>query len=334
MTPPPCPGNLRGPSGFTVGFMCVSVSSWFSCTATLPVPQHHLWPSCKHRRSLSFSPPPVHLLYLLHFQTRISFHLVQTSGCSWHELREALVISADSLTWGVFAKVTVSGSGTRLISGDVVMCHCGLRDLRGSVESVLPGSRLHAVNSQLAQRERGSGWASGSELQEELAPLVCEKLHVSPQVSQVVGCEAPAARLGSASGTGSVLEDNPSGRSSKPWPPKRWTHFPNLITQTSAGLLLPPSHSPPAPPPPPLRLSLSNSSPMRIEFLFLVFFPKVFTLSFVNLTGGRGREHKRRTHTQFNEVFTDNSNCQILVPDDIVQSADAHNRLPSASAPR
>lgn len=38
-------------------------------------------------------------------------------------------------------------------------------------------------------------------------------------------------------------------------------------------------------------------------------------------------EHKRGTHTQFNEVFTDNSNCQILVPNDIVQSADAHNRL-------
>lgn len=37
--------------------------------------------------------------------------------------------------------------------------------------------------------------------------------------------------------------------------------------------------------------------------------------------------HKRGTHTQFNEVFTDNSNCQILVPDDIVQSADAHNCL-------
>lgn len=31
------------------------------------------------------------------------------------------------------------------------------------------------------------------------------------------------------------------------------------------------------------------------------------------------------THTQFNEVFTDNSNCQILVPNDIVQNADAHN---------
>lgn len=39
--------------------------------------------------------------------------------------------------------------------------------------------------------------------------------------------------------------------------------------------------------------------------------------------------HERETHTQFNDVFTDNSNCQILALDDIEQSADA----PSGSAP-
>ena len=44
--------------------------------------------------------------------------------------------------------------------------------------------------------------------------------------------------------------------------------------------------------------------------------------------------YNRATHKQFNEVFTDNSNCQILVPNDIVQSAAAHNCLfPSSSLP-
>lgn len=37
--------------------------------------------------------------------------------------------------------------------------------------------------------------------------------------------------------------------------------------------------------------------------------------------------HKRGTHTQFNEVFTDNSNCQILARNDIVQSA-GRSQLP------
>lgn len=60
-----------------------------------------------------------------------------------------------------------------------------------------------------------------------------------------------------------------------------------------------------------------------ISFLFF----NVFMLSFVNLNQKWAMRHKRETHTQFNDVFTDNSNCQILVPNDIVQSADAHNCL-------
>lgn len=39
------------------------------------------------------------------------------------------------------------------------------------------------------------------------------------------------------------------------------------------------------------------------------------------------REAQGVTHTQSNEVFTDNSNCQILLPNDIEQSADANNSL-------
>lgn len=50
-------------------------------------------------------------------------------------------------------------------------------------------------------------------------------------------------------------------------------------------------------------------------------------LSFVNLNQKWAVRHQRGTHTHFNDVFTDNSNCQILAPNDIVQSADAHNRL-------
>lgn len=53
-------------------------------------------------------------------------------------------------------------------------------------------------------------------------------------------------------------------------------------------------------------------------------------LSFVNLNQKWAMRHRRETHTHFNVVFTDNSNCQILAPDDIVQSADAHN-YPSLS---
>lgn len=62
----------------------------------------------------------------------------------------------------------------------------------------------------------------------------------------------------------------------------------------------------------------------RIEFLF--FFQSVYVIICKSYQKWTMR-HKRRTHTQFNEVFTDNSNCQIVVPNDIVQSADAHNSL-------
>lgn len=84
----------------------------------------------------------------------------------------------------------------------------------------------------------------------------------------------------------------------------------------------PKSNSPNLPLLPP---SFSNSFQMRIEFLF--FFFMVFMLSFVNLNQKWAMRHRRETHTQFNDVFTDNSNCQILASDDIVQSADAHNCL-------
>lgn len=51
-------------------------------------------------------------------------------------------------------------------------------------------------------------------------------------------------------------------------------------------------------------------------------------LSFVNLTrSGPWGTRGSLTHIQFNEVFTDHSNCQILLPNDTVQSADDNNSL-------
>lgn len=123
------------------------------------------------------------------------------------------------------------------------------------------------------------------------------------------------------------LEDSLSGRSSKPWPPNTEHTF-----QTS--LQRPPlfccSWAPikfSQPPPPPY-----NSFQMRIEFLFLFSPQSVYVIICKSYQKWTMR-HKRGTHTQFNEVFTDNSNCQILVLNDIVQSADAHNCLSLSNSP-
>lgn len=82
---------------------------------------------------------------------------------------------------------------------------------------------------------------------------------------------------------------------------------------------------------PPVSL-LYNSFQMRIEFLFLLFLKSVYVIICKSYQKWTMR-HKRGTHTHFNEVFTDNSNCQILVPNDIVQSADAHNCLSLSNSP-
>lgn len=113
------------------------------------------------------------------------------------------------------------------------------------------------------------------------------------------------------------LEDSLSGRSSKPPASKHWTHFPNRITETSAVLLLMGPNQPPTPTPPTILFK------WELNFFFFQHVYVIICKSYQKWT----MRHKRGTHTQFNEVFTDNSNCQILVPDDIVQSADAQNCL-------
>lgn len=118
------------------------------------------------------------------------------------------------------------------------------------------------------------------------------------------------------------LEDNLPGRSSKPWPPNAAHTFQSSLQRPPLFCCswAPIKSSQPAPSPP-----SRNSFQMRIEFLCL-FFQSVYVIICKSYQKWSMR-HRRGTHTQFNEVFTDNSNCQILVPNDIVQSADAHNRL-------